>query len=274
MIVATLSLAAGAVSSGTAGSGAHGAGFSSVLAGGALLLMATFVPFAILRMIPAVESGAVGHLEGVRARGTALMTQLPRSAASHALHEGLGMIGDAGLLARTAAGQAEDAATPALSPAEGDPNSAGLFHDTVAGAAESAGAPGGTGAADCEDPGAVAPPTKGPKPVRAAPPVPSGGSDTVATARGPVRSETAVDRAARLGHRKGPATPDDAWKWEGVPPGRSLVGLVEPGKMRYYMDDDGHGPQVRWLPAAWPPEHPDHPDQANGSAPPLPRGGS
>ncbi len=66
VIVAVLSLAAGALASGTAGTGVHGAGFSSVLAGGALLLMATFVPFAILRMIPAVEAGAVGHLEGLR----------------------------------------------------------------------------------------------------------------------------------------------------------------------------------------------------------------
>ena len=53
--------------------------------------------------------------------------------------------------------------------------------------------------------------------------------------------------------RTGPATPEDAWKWEGVPAGRSLIGKVEPGEMRYYMDDDGHGPQIRWLPAAWPP---------------------
>ena len=37
VIVATLSLAAGAVASGTAGTGAHGSGFSAVLAGGALL---------------------------------------------------------------------------------------------------------------------------------------------------------------------------------------------------------------------------------------------
>ena len=74
VIVATLSLAAGAVSSGTAGTGAHGSGFSSVLAGGALLVMATFVPFAILRMIPAVEAGAVAHLDGLRERGTATMT--------------------------------------------------------------------------------------------------------------------------------------------------------------------------------------------------------
>ena len=94
VIVATLSLAAGAVSSGTAGAGTHGSGFSSVLAGGALLVMATFVPFAILRMIPAVEAGAVAHLDGLRQRGTAAMTRLPRTAANHALHEGLGALGD------------------------------------------------------------------------------------------------------------------------------------------------------------------------------------
>src|SRR5271157_4429952 len=106
VIVATLSLAAGAVSSGTAGSGSHGAGFSAVLAGGALLVMATFVPFAILRMIPAVEAGAVAHLDGLRSRGTSALTQLPRSAAGHVLNEGLGALGDARLLAQTPAGRA------------------------------------------------------------------------------------------------------------------------------------------------------------------------
>ena len=101
VIVATLSLAAGAVSSGTAGTGSHGSGFSAVLAGGALLVMATFVPFAILRMIPAVEAGAVGHLDGLRARGTAAVARPARSAASHALHGGLEALGDARLMAQT-----------------------------------------------------------------------------------------------------------------------------------------------------------------------------
>ena len=90
VIVATLSLAAGAVSSGTAGTGAHGGGFSAVLAGGALLVMATFVPFAILRLIPAVEAGAVAHLDGLRARGTAAVTRPARSAASHVAPRGTG----------------------------------------------------------------------------------------------------------------------------------------------------------------------------------------
>jgi hypothetical protein len=95
VIVATLSLAASAVSSGTAGSGGGGgggasgagSGFASVLAGGALLVLSTFVPFAILRLIPMVEAGAVGHLEGVRQRGMAPLTAMPRTAAAYALKE-------------------------------------------------------------------------------------------------------------------------------------------------------------------------------------------
>ncbi|HWE67584.1 MAG TPA: hypothetical protein VG298_13175 [Acidimicrobiales bacterium] len=98
VIVATLSLAASAVSSGTAGTGAAGSGFASVLAGGALLVLATFVPFTILRLIPAVEAGAVGHLEGARQRGTAVLTRVPRSAASYALTKGLEAHGKTKLL--------------------------------------------------------------------------------------------------------------------------------------------------------------------------------
>jgi hypothetical protein len=62
-----------------------------------------------------------------------------------------------------------------------------------------------------------------------------------------------VPVAVRIPAPTGPATPEDAWKWEGVPPGRSLIGPVEPGKLRHYMGDDGHGPTIKWLPAAWPP---------------------
>jgi hypothetical protein len=100
VIVATLSLAAGAVASGTAGHGAAGSGFASVLAGGALLVLSTFVPFSILRLIPVVEAGAVGHLEGVRQRGTAAVTGVPRTAAQFALREGMDAHGAATLAAR------------------------------------------------------------------------------------------------------------------------------------------------------------------------------
>jgi hypothetical protein len=263
VIVATLSLAAGAVSSGTAGAGAHGSGFSSVLAGGALLVMATFVPFAILRMIPAVEAGAVAHLDGLRERGTAAMTRLPRTAASHALHEGLGALGDTRLMAQTAAAggggsggvagagagaagsnDSDGDATSGISLGEGDPESPRAYEELVA--------------------QAIRPRPKGPKPILARPNQGSGGADTTAddTSAAP---EAPAARPAGTSRPDvwqpaptGPATPGDAWKWEGVPPGRSLIGKVEPGEMRYYMGDDGHGPQIRWLPAAWPPgEGPD-----------------
>jgi hypothetical protein len=87
VIVATLSLAASALGSGTAGTGDAGSGFSSVLAGGALLLLATFVPFSILRLIPMVEAGAASHLEGARQRALGPITAGPRMAASYALEE-------------------------------------------------------------------------------------------------------------------------------------------------------------------------------------------
>jgi hypothetical protein len=96
VIVATLSLAASAVGSGSAG----GSNFASVLAGGALLVLSTFVPFSILRLIPMIEGGAVGHLEGVRQRGTAAVTRLPRSAAQLALSEGMAAHGAAKLAAQ------------------------------------------------------------------------------------------------------------------------------------------------------------------------------
>ena len=247
VIVATLSLAAGAVSSGTASTGSHGAGFSSVLAGGALMIMATFVPFAILRLIPAVEAGAVGHLEGLRGRGTAAMTRPARTAASLALHQGLEKAGDDRLMGQTA-DAAASADAPSTSLMDGDPESPRIFDATVArlGADGGAGAAQATGAAGAAgDAGAAgaagATRERGPKPIL----------DMARTAEEPASAPTA---------------PADAWKSEGLPPGGGLIGPVEPGKMRHYLGDDGHGPQIRWLPPSWPPGHPDRPpDQGEDS---------
>jgi hypothetical protein len=265
VIVATLSLAAGAVASGTAGAGSHGSGFSSVLAGGALLLMATFVPFAILRMIPAVEAGAVAHLDGLRQRGTAAVSRTARSAASHALHEGLGALGDARLTAGTAAGVAgglgADGGTEpdpdphaGITPAEGDPSAQRLYDEGVA--------------------MGVRPRPKGPKPLLAAPgsratdPDGAAGSAPgavedavggtgvagVATAATGFEPDPAdrVGARSEKGRRLGPSTPEEAWMWEGVPPGRSLITRYEPGERRYYMGDN-KGPSLITLPPAWPP---------------------
>lgn len=79
VVVAVLSLAASAVASGTE----HG--FSSVLAGGALLLLASLTPFTLLRIVPMVEAGAVQQLEGARHRVRQAVESVPRTAASYAL---------------------------------------------------------------------------------------------------------------------------------------------------------------------------------------------
>jgi hypothetical protein len=79
VIVAILSLAVGAQGSGTQ------QGFSAVLVGGALLLLAAFSPFTLLRLIPAFESGATQQLEGARQRVQHAFGGAPRSAASFAL---------------------------------------------------------------------------------------------------------------------------------------------------------------------------------------------
>jgi hypothetical protein len=275
VIVATLSLAAGAVSSGTSGSGSHGSGFSSVLAGGALLVMATFVPFAILRLIPAVEAGAVSHLDGLRSRGTGALTRLPRTAAGHVLNEGLQAVGEARLMASTPAagaaakggdrstrggtggGSASGAAGDdggaerghAVEMGEGDPNSQRIYDESVA--------------------RGIVPRPKGPKPILAPRSDAArggaggggggdgGGGDALVSPMGPSPRQL------------GPATPEDAWKWEGVPEGYTLLNPVIPGKTRHCGGDDGHGPQLKALPAAWPPgEGPDGEGGAGGGGEP------
>jgi hypothetical protein len=247
VIVATLSLAAGAVSSGTAGSGTHGAGFSSVLAGGALLVMATFVPFAILRMIPAVEAGAVAHLDGLRERGSAALTRAPKTAASHALHEGLGALGDARLLAQTpgggrsgGGGGGDGAGAPDIPMGEGESESQRIYDEEVA-------------RMQAEG---VTPRDKGPKPVL----TPPGADSPSASASAAERTATtrpATSTPAGDGSRSrtpGPRTPEDAWMWQDVPEGHSLMRRPHPGGPRFYLRDDGHGPQMVGLKPAWPPD--------------------
>jgi hypothetical protein len=90
VIVAVLSLAAGALAAGTGNAGANAGaagGVQAVLAGAALLLLAAFSPYTLLRLIPMVESGAVGQLEGLRHRAQRFATSVPYSAAAFALRE-------------------------------------------------------------------------------------------------------------------------------------------------------------------------------------------
>lgn len=74
VIAAVLSLGAGAITAGIGGPSDTSGGFSSVVVGIALLGVATFSPFALLRLVPAMEAGAVAHLESVRHRLPQLAT--------------------------------------------------------------------------------------------------------------------------------------------------------------------------------------------------------
>jgi type IV secretion system protein TrbL len=79
VVVAVLSLAVGAVTS--------KGGFAAVLAGAALLLLAAFTPFTLLRLIPLAEVGAALQLEGARQRVRSAWGRAPDSAVAFALHQ-------------------------------------------------------------------------------------------------------------------------------------------------------------------------------------------
>ena len=72
VIVAVLSLAVGALAGGTgstpSGASRPGGGFASVLGGAALLLLAGLAPWSLFRLLPFLEAGAVGHLDGLSQR--------------------------------------------------------------------------------------------------------------------------------------------------------------------------------------------------------------
>lgn len=68
VIAAVISLATGAIAGGLEGSSSTSSRFGDVVVGIALLLLATFSPFIVLRLIPMVEAGSIGQLEGARHR--------------------------------------------------------------------------------------------------------------------------------------------------------------------------------------------------------------
>ena len=86
VIAAVLSLAAGAVAGGLGLSGSgDGGGFSAVVTGIALLVIATLSPFTLLRLVPAVEAGAIAHLELTRHRLQGAARAVVRTGGSLAL---------------------------------------------------------------------------------------------------------------------------------------------------------------------------------------------
>ncbi len=95
VIVATLTLGAALVEH-------PGAGIDSAVTGTVILLLAAFAPFAVLRLIPVVETAATAHLEGMSRRPARAAVSAGSSAVSAgtraaAMLGGLGEDGEGGL---------------------------------------------------------------------------------------------------------------------------------------------------------------------------------
>jgi hypothetical protein len=107
VIVAVISLAGGALSG--------GGGLDAVLAGAALMLMAAFAPFVLLRLVPIAEAGVIGHLEGLERR--------PVAAAGSVATRAAGAVASGGGFTATQAGFVTDSQlSPALGAVLPDPS--------------------------------------------------------------------------------------------------------------------------------------------------------
>ncbi|HEX3840262.1 MAG TPA: hypothetical protein VHU85_05685 [Acidimicrobiales bacterium] len=118
VIVSVLSLAAGALASAsgsspagsTGGASADQSGFTDVLGGAALLMLAAFAPWALFRLLPFLEAGAVGHLEGAGHRSSQSALGPPKTLAQTAMRvsadTATGGTGEVGMALASAAGGA------------------------------------------------------------------------------------------------------------------------------------------------------------------------
>lgn len=88
VVVAVLALAAGDLS------GQGPGGFAAIVSGLALLMVAVLSPFALFRLVPMIEAGAVGHLEGLARRPhRAAFSAVRRSVEMAASHGALQVAG-------------------------------------------------------------------------------------------------------------------------------------------------------------------------------------
>ena len=136
VVAAVLSLAAGALAGGLGVGPGPGGGIASVVTGVALLIVATTAPFTLLRLVPAVEAGAVAHLESTRHRlrqagqAPARTANLAMDVAAAAGTGGASELasvaaGGAGMEAGSATGAAGVAGTPGASGVAGSAGSGG-----------------------------------------------------------------------------------------------------------------------------------------------------
>ena len=252
LIVAILSLAAGAVASGTSDS----QGMDTALAGAALLLLAAVSPYALLRLVPMAE-GALAA-EGLRQRAQSSVTTT------------------AAMAYRTAAKAALRAASEAPLP-DSVPGT-GLGDDYPGPGGPEAGAPSGTPSSGTSGPPAGSGDDGRPGPAEdssggddggSGAPVPEGG---IPAWQGDPASESVFADALEGSTGRGGRGSSAQWRlggppvygrpWDGVgpdPSGRSDAmpgapgaipdaGEARPGNRRHVIDHDDLGPVIRHVP--------------------------
>ena len=138
VIAAVISLAVGALAGGLGLSGSSsGGGFGAVMVGIALLLVATLSPFTLLRLVPAVEAGAVAHLESTR----------------HRLQSAARAVGGRGNLALDEVRKLGGPGTAALEAAVGTAGAVGTVSAGATGSVAATGSGGSGGSAGAGGPG-------------------------------------------------------------------------------------------------------------------------
>ena len=142
VIVSVLSLAVGALAGGTGSSpsgaatavvptaASGGGGFTAVLGGAALLMLSAFAPWALFRLLPFIEAGAVGHLEALSHQGRRSVSAPVRGLAHTALQKasaGAAMAGGAlsGVLGGGPAGRTPGGTRAGRAPGAGSAGNGG-----------------------------------------------------------------------------------------------------------------------------------------------------
>ncbi len=240
VIVVVLSLAVSALDSGGPD------GLSSVFTGAALLFLAVFAPFVLLRIVPAVEAGAVHQLEGLRHR-VVPSGPIPQSAARFALRH-VRAASSAAVVPGTGGGSSFDA--PGGD--DGAASTGGSGSGSGSGAGGSGGAGGSSGGAGTKGagrgpsgPGGIPMWRGGPAPDGVLADRPSGGS--VGTHRGSPPLWGGPPSTVTT-NEKDTGSPGSGSPASGSPDAADPAGDEFARRASLALAQDHMGPVIRWTP--------------------------
>ncbi|MGC8463331.1 MAG: hypothetical protein ACP5P9_06650 [Acidimicrobiales bacterium] len=215
VVVAVLSLGAGAVAAGSGATPQGPSSLTAVVGGAALLLLASLSPWALLRLLPFAEAGAVAHLDGVAHRGVRAVTGAPRTL----VHAALGASAIGGALASDGSGLLAGALGSAV----------GAADEAVAS---------GAGASDAGDAGPGAGGQTGGAPAGSTGTGPRAGGGRPGSATGVHPAST----WARAGYGAGRVPGDDIPSWAPHPGATAVLQEALDGTGRHQDDAEGGEP--------------------------------